>query len=149
MLESNELDLAFPMGFSSVRSEMLTPSKTVLVLEDRWMYNLPPPDTSDRSLPIAVKAGSLQQSWLGSKGYTNVSAVPSYSSLVLMLKAKNVKAILYSDTDGNPADAIFPLEGMRVSLQSTREVGFYFNPKTHPDVIQAFNSVIPLCINAK
>jgi len=145
MLGQKELDLAFPMGFSSDRSKEFKASDPVFRSEDLWIHYDAAINTRDKSLSIAVKDASPQHSWLQQNGYTNLSVVPHYASLLPMLQKRRIQAILVASSEAALASEMAPYKDMIKTLNLVREVGFYFPQNHRVDAVRALNYTIAIC----
>ena len=146
LLQKGELDLGYPMGFTTLRSLSMIPSETITSAPDLWVYSsLNKPDLKDRQLSIGVKAGSPQYDWVRENGYINIQVVPQYSSLLPMLRKEHVSAVIIPTLGDPKLEDLLPDKDMLTSVSTIREGGAYFSKDISPEFYKKFNSQIVKC----
>ena len=149
MLEWGDLDVIYPMGFSVERSLTMQPSSPAITLSDYWIYRGNTPDFSDKAnLRVGAKDGSPQHKWLSDQNYQQIKLPQQYSSLLPMLEAGRIDAVLLP-APGSDIKSLKQYGRMRPDyktvLQSERNVGFYLGLGRRPDILKAINNALLTC----
>ncbi len=145
MVESNEIDIVYPMGMTQQRNEIATPSKPLYSSERFWVYMGKKPDFNDKTLSIAVKRGSSQEDSLNKLGYSNLTLV-KYDAILSMLDLKRVDAVLLPKEI--LTDLVNASQHYQTQLLSKRDIVFYlsynFAQKNLAVINQAIDDCLPL-----
>lgn len=145
-LHANELDLIYPMGFTEERADALLQSAVTWQNPDT-VVSLHPIDMGNKSVHLAARLGSPQQTDYASDGYFNMTAAYAYEDLVRLLAKRAVDAVIVPRSVYNDQKALWPA-GTVIAQAKARSSGFYLNKDDPKRLLKPLNDSIAQCRKA-
>lgn len=143
MLQNNDLDLIYPMGFTDERASKMLQSEHVW---ENWDYflSLKPVDPTDKSLRIGARHGSPQHTDYQVKGYERITPSYSYEDLIHALNRGLVDVVIVPQSVFEQQRADWPAN-VRSAKGQQRNTGFYLNQADPQRLLAPLNRAIQRC----
>lgn len=129
MVQEQQLDLAFPMGFNEERAARLLQSEPGWENPDVWV-SLRPVQPQDKRLRLVARLGSPQHDDHLAQGYARVVGATTYEEMTRMLSQGMVDAVVVPRSLHEDMKGLWP-PGHSVTEGKARNSGFYL-PKADP-----------------
>ena len=142
-LHANELDLIYPMGFTEERADALLQSEATWQNPDA-LVSLHLIDMGNKSIHLAARLGSPQQTDYVSDGYQNMTAAYAYEDLARLLARRAVDAVIVPRSVYNEQRTLWPA-GAVLTLAKPRRSGFYLNRSDPKRLLKPLNDSIAQC----
>ena len=143
MVQANELDMIYPMGFTEERAATMLQSNLAWQNPDA-LVSLHPLDMRDKSTRIAARLGSPQQTYYVSDGFTSMTAAYAYEDLAKLLARGTVDVVIVPRSVFGEQKSIWPPKVM-VSPGRPRSSGFYLNKDDPKSLLKPLNESIARC----
>lgn len=143
MVQDQELDMIFPMGFTPEREATMLQSRPAWQNPDVFV-SLRAVDMTDKAIRIAVRFGSPQHADYVAEGYSNVTGVYSYEELAKFLAREQVDVVVVPRSVYTLQLNLWP-RGTQVSEGRPRGTGFYLNKDDPKALFKPLNQAIDRC----
>ncbi len=142
-LVAGQLDIAFPMGFSSERAALMVQSAAAWENPDYWL-SMRAVNIEDRNLRIAARLGSPQQVEYAADGYAKVTGSYTYAELAKALALDFTDAVIVPQSVYEDQKALWPAQTV-VTVGRRRSSGFYLPPADPQALLKPLNRAIEAC----
>jgi ABC-type amino acid transport substrate-binding protein len=143
MVTYGQLDIAFPMGFTTERAAAMRQSAPMWDNPDVWL-SLRPVSTQDKTLRIAARLGSPQHLDHARDGYTRVMGTTTYSELGRTLAMDMADVVIVPRSIFEEQRAQWPRNTI-VTAGRPRSSGFYVQPADSKALLAPLNRAIEGC----
>ena len=143
MLQVQELDMIFPMGFTTERASTMLQSNPMWQNPDVFV-SMRPVDMRDKSLRIVARLGSPQHTDYVAEGYANVSGAYSYEDLPKLLGRGQVDVVVVPRSVYGEQMNLWP-QGAVVADGRPRGSGFYLSKDDPRGLMKPLNESIARC----
>lgn len=143
MVSNDQLDLAFPMGFTAERASAMRQSAPMWDNPDVWL-STKPVRTDDKTLRIAARLGSPQHLEHARDGYTRVMGATTYTELNRTLAMDMADAVIVPRTIFEDQRGQWPPNTI-VTAGRPRNSGFYVQPADSKGLAAPLNRAIEVC----
>ncbi|SNY53398.1 ABC-type amino acid transport substrate-binding protein [Arsukibacterium tuosuense] len=155
LTHENQLDLIYPMGFTSERNSYLQASVWLTKDDDYFVFKTTTiqqatlQDEQLKSRPVGVKRGSPQLHYLQSNGFQHVHQVYEYQQLLPLLNMDRVDMLAVPQPLAEQLQAEMKADPMTGNLQLynyyTRDAGFYLSPDFARTTLDKTNKAVIQC----
>jgi hypothetical protein len=142
-LIANEIDMAYPMGFTEQRASQLAQSLPAWQNPD-YLVSLNPVDMADKRVRIAARMGSPQHTDYAEKGYSNIAAVYAYADSAKLLARGSVDVVIVPKSVYLAQKSSWP-PGAKAVIGMERSSGFYVNKRDPKGLLKTLNTSIERC----
>lgn len=146
MVMDGQLDLAFPMGFTTERAGKMAQSQHTWGNAD-YFLSLRPLDTGDKSLRVAARLGSPQHVDYVAEGYGKVNGTYTYEELIKTLTGGLADMVIIPQSVYEDQKAQWPRETI-VTVGRVRNTGFYLQAEDPKALLAPLNRAIERCRSA-
>tara|TARA_R110002126_G_scaffold33382_20_gene104506 strand:- start:6964 stop:7716 length:753 start_codon:yes stop_codon:yes gene_type:complete len=155
LTRENELDLIYPMGYTSERDRYLQASTWLTKDDDYFVFKAGElqadylENGQAKNRAIGVKRGSPQLHYLQSNGYQHIHQVYDYQQLLPLLKMDRVDMLAVPQPLAEQFQSDMLAEATEYNLQLynyyTRDAGFYLSPEFADANLSRFNNAVIQC----
>ncbi|WP_214000333.1 transporter substrate-binding domain-containing protein [Arsukibacterium sp.] len=155
LTRENQLDLIYPMGFTSERDNYLQASVWLTKDDDYFVFKTTTlkqatlQDDQLKKLPVGVKRGSPQLHYLQSNDFQHVHQVYDYQQLLPLLKMDRVDMLAVPQPLAEQLQAEMRADPTTGNLQLynyyTRDAGFYLSPDFAGAKLDEMNKAVIQC----
>ncbi|WP_342616171.1 transporter substrate-binding domain-containing protein [Rhodoferax sp. GW822-FHT02A01] len=143
MLQAQELDMIFPMGFTAERAASMLQSSPMWQNPD-VLVSMRPVDMRDKSLRIVARLGSPQHADYLAEGYASVSGAYSYEELPRLLARAQVDVVVVPRSIYGEQKNLWP-PGSIVTDGRSRMTGIYLSKQDPKGLLKPLNESIGRC----
>ncbi len=145
MLQANEIDMVYPMGFTEERAATMLQSSLTWQNPD-VVVSSRPVDLSDKKTRLAARLGSPQHTDYAADGYFNMTAAYAYEDLGKLLARGAVDAVIVPRSVYSEQKAMWPPR-IVMAPGKPRSSGFYLNKDDPKGLHKHLNESIARCID--
>lgn len=143
MLQVNEVDMAYPMGFTAERAAAMLQSNLTWQNPD-VLVSSQAIDWGDKNLRLAARLGSPQHTDYVADGYLNMTPAYAYEDLGKLLARGTVDAVIVPRSVFDEQKANWPPK-IVVAAGKPRSSGFYLNKNDPKGLLKPLNDSIARC----
>jgi ABC-type amino acid transport substrate-binding protein len=143
MLQSRDVDMVYPMGFTKERSASMLQSSVTWQNPD-VIVSLRPVDLHQKNMRVAARLGSPQQTDYLADGYSNMTPAYAYEDLARLLANGSVDMVVVPQSVFSDQKALWP-PNVVVTAGKPRSSGFYLNNDDPKGLLKPLNESIAQC----
>ena len=144
MLTKNEVDMAYPMGFTSERAATLLPSRSAWENPDYYV-SMQAIDMDNKDVRIAARLGSPQHTDYVSDGFTKFTPAYTYEELAQLLERGAIDVAIVNRSIYGDMKSLWPA-GHTSKVGRARNSGFYLNKDDPKHLHGKLNASISACV---